>query len=164
MVKIYKELQQLRKGQRESHSLDAPSFDGTDLGNYMTITNEYFGAQPIVTSVYNTSSKSQANEDIVLLDSGSTHTILRDPKYFDFSRHDSEAWQTYELSTVAGRWTFRFREGRARVTVLGGTTLICDHAMFAPAANRSLISFRDLRSNGIHILTLIKDGEETLEF
>ena len=55
MVKMYKELQQLRKGQRESHSLDAPSIDGTDLENYMTITDEYSGAQPIVRSVYSTS-------------------------------------------------------------------------------------------------------------
>ena len=91
VVKMYKELQQFRKGQRESHSLDAPSLDGTDLENYMTITDEYSGAQPIVTSIYTTSSKSQADEEIVLLDNGSTHTILRDPKYFDFSRHDSEA-------------------------------------------------------------------------
>ena len=129
----------------------------------MTITDEYSGARPIVTSVYTTSSKSQADEDIVLLDSGSIHTILRDLKYFEFLRHDSEAWQTCKLSIVAGRQTFKFREGWAHVTLLGGTTLICDHAMFALAANQSLISFRDLRLNGIHILTSIKDGEETLE-
>ena len=57
----------------------------------------------------------------------------------------------------------RFCEGRACITLLGGTTLVCDHAMYVLAANRSLISFRDLRSNGIHVLILIKDGEETLE-
>ena len=55
VVKMYKELQQLKKGQRESHSLDAPSLDGIDLENYMTIAVEYSGAQPIVTSVYSMS-------------------------------------------------------------------------------------------------------------
>ena len=161
MVKMYKKLQQLREGQKESHSLDAPSLDGTDLENYMMIADEYSGAQPVVTSVY---SMSQVDEDIVLLDSGSIHTILWDPKYFKFLKHDFEAWRTCELSTVARRRTFRFREGRAWVTLRGGATLICDHAIYAPAANRSVISFRDLRLNGIHVLTLIRDGEETLDF
>ena len=160
---MYKELQQLRKGQRESHSLDAPFLDGIDPENYMTITDEYSGAQPIVMSVYSTSSKSQADEDIILLDSGSIHTILKDPKYFEFLRHDSEAWQTCKLSTIAKRQTFRFHEGRAHVTLPGGATLICDHAMYVLAANQSLISFWDLRSNGIQVLTLIRDGDETLE-
>ena len=44
VVKMYKELQQLRKDQRESHSLDAPSLDGTNLENYMMIVDEYSGA------------------------------------------------------------------------------------------------------------------------
>ena len=104
----------------------------------MTIMNEYSAAQLVVTLVY---SMLQADEDIVLLDSGSTHMILCDPKYFEFSRHDSKAWQTCELRTVAGRRMFRSYEGRARVTLPGGATLICDHAMYAPATNRSLISF-----------------------
>ena len=35
--------------------------------------------------------------------------------------------------------------------------------MFAPDAQRSLISFHDLWSHGIHALTALKDGEETLK-
>ena len=58
---------------------------------------------------------------------------------------------------------FRFCEGRARVTLLGGATLVCDEAMYAPAAHQSLISFRDLRLNNIQVLTSIRDGEEILE-
>jgi hypothetical protein len=56
-----------------------------------------------------------------------------------------------------------FREGRARITLPGGTTLICSNAMFAPDAQRSLISFRDLWAHGIHTLTAIRDGEEILK-
>jgi hypothetical protein len=142
--KLYKELQELRKGQRESHSMDAPSLDGTDPENYTVIVESL--------STHNTHDLSEADGDMALLDSGSTHTILRDPRYFEFSRHDSEtpSWQTCELSTVAGKRKMTFREGRARVTLPGGATLICSNAMFAPDAQRSLISFRDLRAHGIH--------------
>ena len=102
---------------------------------------------------------------MVLLDSGSTHTILRDPWYFKFSRLDSDtpSWQTYELSTVARKQKMTFREGRARVKLPGGTILICSNAMFAPEAQWSLIKFRDLRAHGIHALTAIKDGEEIIK-
>src|SRR5450759_2972617 len=147
--------------------MDAPSLDGTDVENYMTIVE----ALPIVMST------SSSQEDLAMLDSGTTHTILRDPRYFEFSRPDSETWRpdptasrpdsegwrTWELSTVAGKRTMTFCEGRARVMLPGGATLVCTHAMFAPDAQRSLISFRDLRSHGIHALTAIREGEETLE-
>ena len=43
---MYKELQEFRKGQWESHSLDAPSLDNPDTENYMTIVE----ALPIVMS------------------------------------------------------------------------------------------------------------------
>jgi hypothetical protein len=56
-----------------------------------------------------------------------------------------------------------FHEGRARVTLPGGATLVCFNAMFAPEAHRSLINFRNLRAHGIHALTAIKDGEEILK-
>ena len=168
--KMYKELQELRKGQRELHSLDAPSLDGTDTENYMTTIE----ALPIVMSTY---SPLEADRDIALLDSGSTHTILQDPRYFEFSRPDfemwrhdptasrpnSEGWDTCELSTIVGKRTLTFREGRARIMLSGGSTLICTQAMFALDAQQSLISFRNLRSHGIHALTAIREGEETLE-
>ncbi|KAG0587687.1 hypothetical protein KC19_2G183600 [Ceratodon purpureus] len=163
--KLYKELQELQKGQRESHSLDVPSLDGTDPENYTVIVESL-----------STHISSEMDGDMALLDSGSTHTILRDPRYFDFSRQesetwrhgptasrrDSEAWRTCELSTVAGKRKMTFREGRAKVKLPGGATLIYSHAMFAPEAQRSLISFRDLRAHGIHALTAIRDGEEIL--
>ena len=100
-----------------------------------------------------TNSPSEAAGDIALLDSGTTHTILQDPSYFDFSSHaaeislshdadkaprpDSGGWQTCELNTVAGKRTMRFREGRARVRLPGGATLTCENAMLAPEAKRT---------------------------
>jgi hypothetical protein len=131
--------------------MDAPSLDGTDLENYTVIVKSL-----------STHNLSESDGDMVLLDSGSTHTILRDPRYFEFLRHDSEtpSWRTCELITIAGKRKMTFREGRARVMLPGGTTFICSNAMFAPDAQRRLISFRDLRAHGIHALTATRDGEE----
>ena len=56
-----------------------------------------------------------------------------------------------------------FREGWARDKLPGGATLVCSNVMFAPEAQRSLISFRDLRAHGIHALPAIRDGEEILK-
>ena len=45
----------------------------------------------------------------------------------------------------------------------GGTPIVCERAMYSPNAPRSLISYRDLRTNGIHITTAQVHGEELLE-
>ena len=64
--KLYKELQELQKGQWESHSMDAPSLDGTDPENYTVIVESL-----------STQNLSETDGDMTLLDSGSTHTILQ---------------------------------------------------------------------------------------
>ena len=47
--------------------------------------------------------------------------------------------------------------------LLGGIPILCERAMYSPNAPRSLISYRDLRANGIHITTTQVNGEEVLE-
>ena len=47
--------------------------------------------------------------------------------------------------------------------LLGGTPILCEKAIYAPNAPRSLISYCDLRVNGIHITTAQVSGEEVLE-
>ena len=49
------------------------------------------------------------------------------------------------------------------VVLPGGATLVCENAMYTPSAHRSLINFQDLRGHGIHVLTALRNGEETLE-
>ena len=144
---LYKELQALKGSKRETHTLDAPSLTLTELDpeNYM---------------VNNGSTGIEAN--IALLDSASTHTILQDQAFFEFKTRN-EAWQTCDLITIAGKRNFRFREGRAHIVLPGGTPLICERAMYAPGAPRSLISYRDLRANEIQVSTAQEKGEEVLE-
>ena len=66
------------------------------------------------------------------------------------------------MQTIAGGRDFIFREGRALIVLLEGATLLIANAMFAPSASRSLISFKDLRANGIHTLTIVKNNKEAL--
>ena len=45
----------------------------------------------------------------------------------------------------------------------GGTPVLCERAMYSPNAPCSLISYRDLRANGIHITTAQVGAEKVLE-
>ena len=45
----------------------------------------------------------------------------------------------------------------------GGAPLICEQAMYAPNAPRSLISYRDLRANDIHDSIVVENDEEVLK-
>ena len=103
------------------------------------------------------------HHDVAMLDIAITHTILQDHVYFTFTRAPSEAWQTCQMNIVTGRRNFTFREDPATIVLPGGATLICKSAMYAPSAHRSLISFRDLRGHGIHIVTAVSGSEEVLE-
>ena len=64
--------------------LDAPSLDSIDLENFMV------------------SKSSKAHENVALLESTTTYTILRDLGYFSFSSLTADAWQTCGIVTIAG--------------------------------------------------------------
>ena len=145
---MYKKLCLLKSQKRETHTFDASLLDDTNkkLENYLVSIPRFPAADPV----------------IALLDSATTHTILRSPEYFKFEGHRA-TWHTSDIVTIAGRRNFHYREGQARVLLPGGTPVLCERAMYSPNAPRSLISYRDLRANGIHITTTQVNGEEVLE-
>ena len=98
-----------------------------------------------------------------MLDCATTHTILRDPKYFTFSSHKADAWQDCDVTTIAWRRNFKFREGQTTIVLPGGTPLRCTNTMYSPTTPRSLISYQNLRANVIHVLSVLRNGEETLK-
>ena len=100
--------------------------------------------------------------DTALLDSATTHSILRHPDYFEFEHTDS-LWQTCELTTIAGKCNLKFKEGRAKLLLPRGTSLTLARAMYAPAAPRNLISYKDLRAQDVHLTTEGVKGEEAIE-
>ena len=67
------------------------------------------------------------------------------------------------MHTIAGRWDFKFCEGRANIVLLEGAIFLIEKAMYVWSAHRSLINFKDLRAHGIHIFTMVMDYEEALE-
>ena len=103
-----------------------------------------------------------SGQELALLDSATTHTILRDSLYFSFTDSDTDAWQVCQMQTIAGRRDFEFREGWTTIVLPGGATLLIANAMFAPSASQSLISFKDLRANDIHTMTIVKNNKEAL--
>ena len=169
-VSIYKELQQLKGKQpethlAEAHSLDAPSAEATE--NYMvcnTFTDSDVNSSVAIMGETQRESmlSDGVHSEVALLDSTTTHTILRDPSFFLFPDGHTDAWQVCKMHTIAGGRDFKYREGWATIVLPGGTTFEIENAMYAPDAHRSLISFKDLRVNGIHTTTSVIKEKEAL--
>ena len=92
-VSIYKELQQLKAKQPEVHALDAPTPETTE--NYMvsgpvTALAANFGIAVKGTSL-RASWLANSGQELALLDSATTHTILRDALYFSFTGSNTDA-------------------------------------------------------------------------
>ena len=164
-MNIYKELQQLKTKQPEAHSLDASSAKAIE--NYMvcdTLTNLKMnsGVAIMGTTQRESMLTDGIHSEVALLDSATTHTILRDSLFFSFLGGRTDAWQICKMHTIAGGQDFKYREGRATIVLPGGATLQMDNAMYAPDAHRSLISFKDLRANSIHTTTSVINQKEAL--
>ena len=71
---MYPKLKKLEAAQKETHTLDASSLDSVDPENFIV------------------GQSSKASESVALLDSATTHTILRDPGYFLFSSSTADTW------------------------------------------------------------------------
>ena len=111
--------------------------------------------------VYTIQLANDQGEEFALLDSATTHTILKNPNFFTISEN-TPAWQMCELTTIVGKRTIRYCEGRVKLLLPRGTPLNINKAIFAPAAPCNLISYRDLRAQGIHLTTDLVDGEEVI--
>ena len=57
----------------------------------------------------------------------------------------------------------KFKEGRAKLLLPGGTSLTLPQAMYAPTAPRNLISYKDLRAQDVHLTTKRVKGEKAIE-
>ena len=150
---MYPELQDLksRNSQQEVHSLDLPQLDSKlNVKNYL-ISRSHLAANEL--------------EDIALLDSATIHTILRNPEYFDFeTTSKNPVWKSCILTTISSRRNFQIREGQAKLMLPGRFHLSICHAMLASATPHSLLSYKDLRAQGIHLTTMLVDDEEAIEF
>jgi hypothetical protein len=82
-------------------------------------------------------------EELCLMDSCTTNSILREIKYFQTLK---KRWKSFEHAVIVG-------SGRATITLPMGTEIVIEDALLYPDSTRTLLSFRDIRQNGFHIET-----------
>jgi len=102
-------------------------------------------------------SMGKENSDLCIADSASTHTILKDEKYFSQLRMGEEY-----VHTISGRNKIIKGSGRASIILQKGTIININGALYSPLSHRNLLSFRDIRLNGYHIETKDMDNKEFL--
>ena len=96
-------------------------------------------------------------EEICLVDSCTTNTVLRDTRYFHTLRKYEE-----DITTIIGSGKQIDGTGRATIILPNGTTLVIAEALLYPESTRTLLSFRDIRANDFHVETNNDNGEERL--
>ena len=89
-----------------------------------------------------------AKDNICLIDSATTHTILKDKIYFSSINFISS-----KVSTIAGPAQIIEGSGRAHLVLPNGTHIFIQTALYSSKSKRNLLSFRDIRANGYHIET-----------
>ena len=85
----------------------------------------------------------EKNEDVYLLDSATTHSILKDKNYF-FSMTLRKA----NVRTIFGLVEMIDVSGNATIMFPNGTMLHIEDALLSIKTKRNLLSFKDVRRNG----------------
>jgi hypothetical protein len=96
-------------------------------------------------------------EEMCLVDSGTTNSILREIKYFQTLTKNRG-----NVLTIAGRDAVIVGSGQATSILPMGTTLVIEDALLYPDSTRTLLSYRDIQKNGFHIKTYDENNEEFL--
>ena len=92
-----------------------------------------------------------------LLDSGTTHTILKHKEYF------SELTMVKaDVTTISGTTKLIEGYGKAQIILPNGTKLVINDALYSSKSRRNLISFKDVRQNGYHLETMTENHTEYL--
>ena len=94
---------------------------------------------------------------ILVVDSGTSHTILRDKRYFM-----NLTMQSAKVQTIAGEASLIEGHGQAYVMMPKGTHLEIKTALYSPSSRRSLLSFKDIRINSFHLETWEEGNKEFL--
>ncbi|XP_026430828.1 uncharacterized protein LOC113327934 [Papaver somniferum] len=98
---------------------------------------------------------SSSEEIECLADSGTTHTILRNSQLFvDLIPYKSS------VTTMIGSSQVIIGRSNAQFLFPNGTMMKVTEALYAPRANRTLLSFKDILANGYHLETHCENGIE----
>ena len=95
-------------------------------------------------------------DDVCLIDCATTHTILRDKRYFlELTLMKANVSTIYPTNLVEG-------SRRANITLLNGTRFHINDALYFSKSRRNLLSFKDICKNGYHIETMNENNVEYL--
>jgi hypothetical protein len=97
------------------------------------------------------------DEEMCLVDSGTTNSILGEIKYFQTLTKSK-----WNILTIVGRDTVITGSGRAIIMVPLGTTITVEDALLYPDSTHTLLSYKDIRKNRCHIETRHQKNEEFL--
>lgn len=64
--------------------------------------------------------------------------------------------------TISGRDASIIGSGRATLVLPMGTTIVIEDALLYPESTRTLLSFKDIRSNNFHVETISENNTEYL--
>ena len=88
-------------------------------------------------------------DDVCLVDCATTHTILRDKKYFL-----KLTLIKVNVSTISGTTNLVEGSGRENITLSNGTRFHINDVSYSSKSRRNLLSFKDIRRNGYHVETM----------
>jgi hypothetical protein len=95
--------------------------------------------------------------EMCLVDSCTTNTILREIKYFQ-----TLTKRTGNILTITRRDTCIVGSGKTIIILPMGTQVTIENALLYPDSTRTLLSYRDIRKNELHIVTHEENNKESL--
>ena len=95
--------------------------------------------------------------DICLADSATTHTILKENKYFEYLKFTKA-----NVTTISSPTDMIIDYEKANIVLPNNSRLSIKYALYSPESRRNLLSFKDTRANGYHIETTDEDRKEYL--
>ena len=93
-MNLYKELQQLKAKQYETHALDASTLDTIEnymVSDFQTNLGVNSGVAAKGTTLRESMHTANIHPEMALLDNATSHTILRDILFFSFTGSQAEA-------------------------------------------------------------------------
>jgi hypothetical protein len=96
-------------------------------------------------------------EEMCLVDSCTTNSILRKTKYFQTLTRRTE-----NILTIVGCDTNIVGSGWATIVLSMGMQVTIEFALLYPDSTRTLLSYRNIRINGLYVITHKENNEEFL--
>jgi hypothetical protein len=92
-----------------------------------------------------------------LVDSYITNTVLRETKYFQ-----TLTKRMGSILTIAGRDARIIGTRNTTIILSMGTQVTIENVLLYPDSTRTLLSYRDIRKNGLRIVTHEENNEDSL--